>query len=639
MAKPSAISPEAVEEQLDRISRSQEFAKSPQMRRFLQFVVDGVLAGRESELKEYTIALAVFNRPADFDQRTDPVVRNEARRLRRKLHLYYSGEGAADPVLIELPTGGYVPICRLRTADEEVSETQPPVVEAATQDLPTPGILTGSTVYAALFRSAPRGRYAAIAFCIVLVTAALALGLMKGLQPGGRRIHSIAVLPFRNLSADRAIDPLSDGIAYEVLNSLAQVPDLKVVAWTSSVQVKNLNLGIQGAGQKLGVEALLEGTVQSSAGTLRIIPRFVDARNGYQLWSQSYEFQTKNLFEIQDSISRAVTHSLEYNWNPPVRKAIADDGEAYRAFILGGQYLTEAQERTAPASKALSTLQRAVTLDPGNADAWARLAIAYGSATEMGAIAPAEGNEKALRYGDKALEVNPNSPAALAVKGSGIAALHHDWQGGDRLFRRAIELKPSDSFIHNLYAYCVLWPTARLEDAQREQMKALELDPMNAIPRAQLSLTLYFRHQYESAIRVAEEALALSPNSESTAECLMRPLVITRRIDRVTALTERYWRTGRMRLFIAAVRAYSAGDLATAQRDARIALRDNHCPDCEPFLYNVLNDESNMIRAFERLRMVPDFAAIVEATLDPMYDRYRSRPEFQAMMKRLAAPR
>jgi TolB-like protein/Flp pilus assembly protein TadD len=634
----SIISAEAIEQQLDRISRSREFAKSPQMRRFLRFVVEGVLAGRESELKEYTIALAVFNRAADFDQRTDPVVRNEARRLRKKLDLYYAGDGANDPVLIQLPTGGYVPTCRLRTADEEVSGTQPPVVEPATQDLSTTGIVAGSRIYATLFRPAARGRYAAIVFCIVLATAALALGLMKRLQPGGQRIHSIAVLPFRNLSADRGIDPLSDGIAYEVLNSLAQVPDLKVVAWTSSVQAKDLKLGIKGAGQKLGVEALLEGTVRSSAGTLRIIPRLVDARNGYQLWSRSYEFQTKNLFEIQDSIARAVTHSLEYNWNPPVRKAIADDGEAYRAFILGGQYLTEAQERTAPVSKALSTLERAVALDPGNAEAWASLAIAYGSATEMGAIAPAEGNEKAIRYGDKALKVNPNSPAALAVKGSRIAALYHDWQGGDRLFRRAIELKPSDASIRTLYSYCVLWPTARLEDAQRQEMKAVELDPLNAIGRAQLAYTLYFRHQYEAAIRVAEEALALSPNSESAAACLMRPLIITKRVERVKALAERFWSTGRLRLFIAAVKAYSAGDLANAQRNARIALNDNHCPECEPFLYNVLNDESNMIRAFERLP-IPNFGQIDEALLDPMYDRYRSRPEFQAMIKRLAAPR
>lgn len=636
MGEVPSIPAESIKEQLERISRSREFAKSPQMCRFLRFTVDGVLSGRESELKEYTIAIEVFNRPADFNQRADPVVRNEARRLRKKLHLYYSDEGVADPVLIELPIGGYVPKIRERTLGEEGSAAEP--VGEQPEQLLHPADVGGNSRVSA--RDSIGWRSAGIAFCLVLVLTPLGFWLAnrRHSRPGGTKLHSIAVLGFRNLTSDPGMNVLSDGIADEVLNSLARVPDLKVVAWSSSAQFKDVNISIEEIGQKLGVEAVLEGTVRASDGKLRITPRLIDARNEYQLWSQRYEFQTKNLFEIQDSIARSVTHFLGYDLNAPAPQPSRDD-EAYRTYILGKQYVVEYQERIAPLERGISTLERAIALDPGNADAYASLAITYGLGVDLGVIPAAEGVEKALRYGRKALELNPNSPLALASKGAATAALHRDWQAADPLFRRAIELKPSDAQIRNMYAFLVLLPTRRLEDAQRQMAKAVELDPMNAVTHIQRAYTLYLGHQYEAAIRAGEKAISLSPNSDVIATILLRFLVLAGRPDSITALMDRYWKTEPMHSYAVVMEAYAKGDFASARRYARTVLRNPKCPDCQCDLSTILNDETSLVRAFDNIPFPADIEVIPQLLFDPFYDKYRSTPAFQATIKHMLAVR
>lgn len=629
MARVPVLSAEAVKEQLDRISRSREFQKSARMQRFLRFAVQSVLTGKERELKEYTIALEVFDRPPDFNQRTDPVVRNEARRLRKKLEIYYSVEGAQDPILIQLPRGGYVPQICERPGGENASL---PGTTSDTLDQTPPSITKNR------FSRYLRQPYATLILIVVAAIAIVAMFRLRlhrqegGLQP----IHSVAVLPFQNRTNDPEIDLLSDGIADEVLNALAYIPDLKVVARTSAAQFKSSGTDVQEIGKKLGVEALLEGSVRSSQGKLRIIPRLVEVKSGYQLWSQSYEFRTRNLFGIQDAIAHAVAERLGQKWNAPVRSPASD--EAYQAYILGRQFVVELRERTTPSTKAIAALERAVALDPNNADAWASLANAYGISTELGFVPAAEGTGKAIRFGQRALEINPNSALALANKGAELAVLHHDWSGADALFRHALETKPSDSFIHEMYAGCVLWSTGQLKEAQNHLEKAVELDPLNATPHLSLALTLYFRHRYKDAIRIGEEALALNPTSQAIASNLLRPLVIAGRIDRISELMDRFWRTDPLRSYVLAMRAYAAGDLTTARRYAHIALKADKDQDDRTNLYAVLHDEPDMIQTFESVS-TPGFTPIDGALLDPIYDSYRSTPEFQALMKRLVAPR
>jgi Tfp pilus assembly protein PilF len=209
-------------------------------------------------------------------------------------------------------------------------------------------------------------------------------------------------------------------------------------------------------------------------------------------------------------------------------------------------------------------LEKAVALDPYSGDALATLAGVYGMMTMTGALPLSEGLQTTLQYGQKALMLDPNSADALSEEGTATAVLHHDWSRAETLFRRAIAIKPSDALTHQTYAWAVLWPTGRLEEARQEQQKSIELDPLNGESRVALTNTLYFQHQYGAAIRVGKEALALNPNVQHVADNLLRPLVITGRVDEISALMQRFWKDEPDHSFALAMRALAAGDQTTA---------------------------------------------------------------------------
>lgn len=609
------VNPRIVEEELARLLNSREFQDSGRMCRFLRFTVEATLAGKAGELKEYSIAVAVFDREPDFDARTDPVVRSEARRLRSKLASYYANEGAHDEVIIELPKGGYVPQFRER---------------------PVPTDLPGSQITTKSYRP----------YKIAAVLAALALSVAgsfllrarwSGMRP--EPVRSLAVLPFQNMTGDRQMDYLADGISDEVLNSLAYLPDLKVVARTSAAQFKGRNVDVQEIGHRLGVKTLLEGSVRSSADKLRVMTRLVNAETGYQLWSQSYEFQTKDLFEVQDAIAQAVAQQLGQEANMPIRRLSVVNEEAYKDYLLGRHYMTAADGNEALLREAKRLLEQAVALDPKNADAWATLASVHAMLTMTGVLPLSEGLQTTRQYGQKALELDPNSADALAEEATGIAFMYHDWSRADHLFRRAIAIKPSDTLTRDTYAWSVLWPTGRLEEAQQEETKAIELDPLNPEWRVGLTDTLYFQHQYEAAIRVGKEALALNPNLQHVADNLLRPLVIAGRVEQISALMQRFWKEEPDRSFAQSMKALAAGDQTTARQAAKRALERDKDFVHRALLYAVLDDEARIISTFEHATLREGMWAIDAAVLDPAFDRYRSSPPFQQIMKKVLAAR
>lgn len=624
------VDPRMVEEELTRVLRSREFHDSGRMCRFLRFVVDATLSGKADELKEYSIAVGVFDREPDFDPRTDPVVRSEARRLRSKLASYYATEGMQDDLAIELPKGGYVPEFRQRSVTTVIL----PDPEAGRTTTELPGRReTGKKIsrpYALL------GVVAALA--VVVTTFPLVHGRWGGMH--SQPVESLAVLPFQNLTDDRRIDYLADGIADEVLDSLAYIPDLKVVARTSAAQFKGRSLSTQEIGQRLGVRVFLEGSIQSSAGTLRVMTRLVNAETGYQIWSHGYEFQTKDAFRVQDAIARAVAQQVGRAANISGRHMFAVNEEAYKDYLLARHHIAE--ESNAPAAslfEAKRLLEQAVALDPKSGDSWATLAGVYGMLAMTGAVPLTQGLQTAVDYGHKALDLDPNSADAVAEEAIAVAHLQHDWPRADQLFRRAIAIKPSDALTHGQYAWSVLWPTDRLEEAEQEQKRAIELDPLNADSRVGLANTLYFQHQYEAAVRAGMEALHLSPNSEHVARNLLRPLVMTGRAGDITRLMQRFWVGEPDHSFVLTMKLQATGDKAAARVQARRTLEREKNLVHRALLYAVLDQEDQIINTFEHAAVPEEMWAIDGAVLDPVFDRYRSSAPFQNMMKKLVAAR
>lgn len=244
------VSAESVRAQLGRILASDGFVSSQRMCRFLRFVVERTLENDTDRLKEFVVAMEVFDRDEKYDPSIDSIVRVEARRLRTKLKSYYEGPGSDDPVLIGLRPGKYVPLFRTVTPSaKQVANTAPIAPE--------------------------RGEYT-----------------------------TIAVLPFVNMSPEPEQDYFCDGMTEEILNVLASIEGLAVVARTSAFQFKGQALDVRDIGQRLGAHVVVEGSVRKAGPQLRITAQAIDAARGIHLWSETYRRELKDVFAIQEEMSR-----------------------------------------------------------------------------------------------------------------------------------------------------------------------------------------------------------------------------------------------------------------------------------------------------------------------------------------------
>ena len=255
---PPVPTAEAVQHQLHRILKNRILSRSRELCRFLQFAVDQKLRNRTVRLKEYLIGVAVFDRGETFNPGTDPIVRVQARRLRSKLSQYYETDGRADPILIDLPCGGYVPVFRYRTA-----------VPPKANRIPEPGNAG---------RSETR--------------------------------RSVVVLPFLNIGPEEN-ERFSDGLTEELIHVLSRDVALRVVARTSAFHFKGKTDDIRSIGEQLGVDALVEGSVRSDGRRLRISAGLIDVADGGVLWSEVYERSAEEMFAVQENLSEQIATQIE----------------------------------------------------------------------------------------------------------------------------------------------------------------------------------------------------------------------------------------------------------------------------------------------------------------------------------------
>jgi adenylate cyclase len=235
---------QAAQRQLDKILASPGFARNERMSRFLRFVVERHLEGRDQELKESLIAIEVFGRPPGYDSKQDPIVRTEASRLRARLSEYYLADGTGDSIVIDLPRGGYVPVLR-----QAVTEASPAEGHRLTHALPI----------------------AVATACVVVALIAL-----SGWWWFHRNVSiPVAVLPLNNLSEDSARDYFADGLTGEIIRNLSIIDGLAVRSQTSSFAFKGKPKNMREAGKQLEAEYIVEGSVQRAGQQLRITVQLI----------------------------------------------------------------------------------------------------------------------------------------------------------------------------------------------------------------------------------------------------------------------------------------------------------------------------------------------------------------------------
>ncbi len=338
----------------------------------------------------------------------------------------------------------------------------------------------------------------------------------RGEQLSGARrgpIDSLAVLPLANASADPGTEYLSDGITESIINTLSQLPGLKVMARATVFRYKGREVDASEVRRDLNVRAVMMGRVLQIGDNLVIKTELVDTADGSQLWGEQYRRKAADIFEVQEEISKEISEKLRIKLTGEEKKLLVkrytDNTEAYRLYLKGRYCLSKATHDAL--NNALKHFRQAIDVDPDYALAYAGVADAY-YALSSNHLPANEAMPKARAAAEQALRIDDGLAEAHASLGLVKAFYEWDWAGAEGEYRRAIELNPGYASAHHWYGW-YLALTGRLSEAIAEVRQASELDPLSLEINSDLGLSFFFARQYERAIEQFEKALEMDPNN------------------------------------------------------------------------------------------------------------------------------
>lgn len=327
-----------------------------------------------------------------------------------------------------------------------------------------------------------------------------------------RERPSIAVLPFANLSPDPANEYISDGFADELISSLMKLETVRVIARTSSFQFKGKPVDIREVGEKLEVRYVVEGTVRRSGNRLRITAQLIHVADGSNLWSERFDRQMEDIFDVQEEIAEAIVEKLRI-------KLVGDSAlvhrythnlEAYNLYLRGRFYWMK--RHTVGLQKAMELFQAALQEDPNYARPYAGLADSFGSLAFYGGLPGAEIGAKAHAAARKALDLEPSLAESHLAWANYKMMFSWNWKEAEDAYKRAIELDSKLTMAHSYYGFllALMGQHARAAESTR---KAIELEPMSAIVRAGAAYTEYLAGQYDISIQHSQIAIEIEPTS------------------------------------------------------------------------------------------------------------------------------
>jgi serine/threonine-protein kinase len=346
---------------------------------------------------------------------------------------------------------------------------------------------------------------------LALIVGYFALGRGGGGTPVSAT--SAAVLPFTDLSPGKDQEYFSDGLTEELITSLSRIQGLRVAARTSSFQFKGQNADVREVGRKLDVGAVLEGSVRKSGDRLRVTAQLSSARDGYQLWADSYDRDLADVFAVQEEIARAIVSALSIRLGARPDSALAAEPtrnlQAYDLYLKGR--FAWNQRTGAALKEAVRYLEQAVARDSSFARAWAALSDAYILVVPYAGLSPKEMWPKAKAAATMALRLDSTSAEAHTSLGYGTMLYEWTWPAAEASFRRAIAANPNYATAHHWYAD-FLAGRGRLDESLREMRRAHELDPLSRIIGVELGWVYYLMHRTGEAQEQVRRTLALDRN-------------------------------------------------------------------------------------------------------------------------------
>ena len=360
----------------------------------------------------------------------------------------------------------------------------------------------------------------------VLIIAVVALALLflrpKWSPPAGTAISdkSIAVLPFANLSEDKANAYFADGIQDEILTRLSKIADLKVISRTSTQHYKSAPENLPEIARQLGVAHILEGSVQKSGETVRVNVQLIKAANDSHLWADTYDRRLTDIFSVESEVAKAIADQLRANLSGQEEEVIADkptdNPEAYDAYLRGLAYSLKTAITPANALGAQKYLREAVRLDPKFALSWALLSFVEARSYRASNLPPTVAlREDARQAAENALALQPNLGEAVLAKGNYHYYCLKDYDTAVRYFEQARQFLPNSSRIPESLAY-VARRRSQWDRSESYFNEAERLDPRNVTLLTQHALSYQLLRRFPEALRKLDQVLDVTPDDLDT---------------------------------------------------------------------------------------------------------------------------
>jgi TolB-like protein len=448
---------------------------------------------------------------------------------------------------------------------------------------------------------------------------------------------SIAVLPLLNESGDPKDEYFSDGLSEELIAALAQISELKVIGRSSSFRFKERKEESRTIGEKLGVATLLEGTVRKQGDRVRIVAELINAADGIELWTRTFDRELKDIFAVQQEIAAAVASSLKTTLlgsdQLPAANPATKNTDAHNAYLLGHYYFQ--RRNVDDYRKAVTHYDEAIGLDPHYALAYAERSEVWtliGDATGEGKTLWPKGRADA----EKAVAIAPGLAEAHAALG--WVRFFTEWKFVEGLseLRRAKELSPANPTANDLLARVIVY-LGRFDEAERQGRQAVDLDPLSYAAQNNLARILWYEGKVDEADTVARKAAELQPAAASSRR--WQVLVAVRRGDTNTALREAQSEPDESyRRFELAIAQQARGDGPSADAALADLISNNQGLDYQVAQVYAVRGETE--KAFEWLRIAFDNhdTGMLALLVEPLLHHLSDDPRYKALIAKMNFP-
>lgn len=462
------------------------------------------------------------------------------------------------------------------------------------------------------------------------------------------RLGSVAILPFSYNSNDPRLmsepdrEYLSDGLTESIINSLSQLPDLKVIARSSVFRYKGKDIDLQSVARDLGVQSVMVGRITELGDSLTISVELEDIHEKRQVWGERYNLKTYELLSVQREIARDISENLRLKMTGEDKKRLAksytDNGEAYQEYLKGRYYWNK---RTGDGlRKAIEFFEQAVSVDPNYALAYTGLADCYTLLSDFGYIPPREGYSRADYYVQQALKLDDNLAETHTSLASIKAVIKWDWAGAEEQYQKAIELNPNYATAHHWYATHSLL-MGRFDRALAEIKKAQQLDPLSLGINKDFGAILLFSRQYKEAREQCRKTLQIAPGFLVMSTYIAQTYEMEQNYQDAITEIERAHRAapddteitcGLGQAYAYARRTAEArkilGELNQPQKQAQ------YLPKEMALLYALLGEKEKAIALLQKA-YEDHYLTVAEIATDPRFANLRSDPKLADLLRKL----